>query len=42
MDTSPLWEKLNEISKFVKGITLHFTPSHNKIIGNELADGYTK
>ena len=35
-------EKLNEISQFVKSITLHFTPSHVNIIGNELADGCAK
>ena len=42
INTSPIWSKLWEVSKFVKEIILDYVPGHVGLVGNELADEAAK
>ena len=42
INTSPIWNKLWEVSTFVKHIILHYVPGHVGLVGNELANEEAK
>ena len=41
-DISILWKLIIEACKIAEQVTLHYVPSHENIIGNEIADKYAK
>ena len=42
LDMLILQNLIIQVCKIVKGLTLHYVPSHQNIVGNELADKYAK